>query len=410
MSRLSPRSFVALLALAPVLVGCGGASFERAAGAKKYRALPVGTAVVVQDTTDGLVTPIEVLGNIKLATKGKEESPDRAAADKLFKKYAARYGCDAVVGPESKSTSKDYKKKKRELGPDGRPVYKVEVTKVWTHSWKAQCVRTAKAPKEVKLQRDKYGRIVKAKPAGGAASSGGAAASSSSSSSGGAAASGSSSGGAAAGSSSSGGGATSSSSGGGSSGGAAAGSSSSSGGVAAPPPADTGDPKIASEVARAFLKLSRYFAAANVPMICKMLDAERVYFDVRTTDPQLEFKKDLAAAKACEAFKTGELGNYLRDFGPAEVHTEMLTLIPTLFRIHGGAYLKLDDAREKLYRTKLVESRKGKKPLACEMYTVLPAGNLYKVMLDCRGVRSYRLLLRRDGPDDFKLMALTHMR
>ncbi len=88
----------------------------------------------------------------------------------------------------------------------------------------------------------------------------------------------------------------------------------------------------------------------------------------------------------------------------------MPTLIPTLFRIHGGAFLKLDDTRDQLYRQKLAEARAGKAPLACEMYTVHAAGNLFKVSLDCRGVKSYRLLLRRDGTDDFKLMALTHNR
>lgn len=175
-------------------------------------------------------------------------------------------------------------------------------------------------------------------------------------------------------------------------------------------PADDTDPAMASEVARAFLAFSRYVATSNHAAICDMIDKERLYLDIRIDQPALEIKTDLPHDAACAALKDGDLALYVRNFGPAEVHTEMPTLIPVLFRVHGGAFLKLSDDKDQLYRQKVEESRAGKTPLACEMYTVHAAGNLFKISLDCRGVKSYRILLRRDGPDDFKLMALTHNR
>lgn len=176
------------------------------------------------------------------------------------------------------------------------------------------------------------------------------------------------------------------------------------------PKASNGDPKLASEVARAFLMFSNYIANGNVNKLCKMMDTERIYFDIRTSAPKLQIKVDLGPQAACASLRTGDLGTYLRDFGPAEVHAEIATLVPGLFRIHGGAYLKLDAAQENAYRQKLVAQRAGRTPLACTMYTVLPAGNLFKVSVKCQQVNSYRLLLRRDGPNDFKLMAMTHIR
>ncbi|MCO4762469.1 MAG: hypothetical protein KC502_13240 [Myxococcales bacterium] len=396
-------AFVSLLVLGLIVLGgCGGAKFERAAGVKKFRALPPGTTVVAQDSIDGLTTPVLVIGTIKLDTKTKVKTPNAKVATDELKKYAARYGCDAVVGATSKASTKVYKKKTKRLGADGRPVFTVTATTVWTHHWKAQCVRTAKAPKEVRLRRDKYGRlrpVTKTKTAAAATSTGTTT--------------------------------TGSASTPGTQPKAAPAATAApapapkaapkeapkatptaapAAAAPVPPPADTGDPKMASEVARAFMTFSRYAAAANTTMLCKMLDAERVYFDIRTREPAHRFKKDMAPAAACESMKSGDLANYLRDFGPAEVHAEIPTLIPSLFRIHSGAFLKLDPTRDQLYRQKLAESRKGKKALQCEMYSVLPAGNLFKVMLDCRGVRSYRLLLRRDAPNNFKLMALTHVR
>ena len=123
-----------------------------------------------------------------------------------------------------------------------------------------------------------------------------------------------------------------------------------------------------------------------------------------------ELRKDLAPEEACASMHGGEMAGYLRDFGPAEVHADVATLIPTLFRIHGGAFLRLDEAREADYQRRVIESRNGKKPLACTKYSVLPAGDLFKVSLTCNGVQSFRVLMRRAGPDDFRLMALTHVR
>ena len=390
--------------LCGLLVACGGVQFERAAGVQKYRALPMGSPVTAQETIDGLSTPVVVVGVLKIDTKSKTETPDAAEGTRVLKKHAARFGCDAIVGAAAKSTAKLFKSKKKSLGADGRPVYEVVTTTTWTHHWTAQCVRTASAPKEVVMKRDKYGRL---RPATATATASGAGKTTS-------------------------GGSTAAASGSTKSNGKRtstvtkattapkpAGTTTTTGskteakptaGPAPLPPLDAGDPKLASEVARAFLTFSRYAATANAPMLCKLLDSERVYFDIRTKEPAHVFKQDMTPAKACESLKSGKLAEYLRDFGPAEVHTEIPTLIPSLFRVHGGAFLKLDEARNQLYRTKVTTSRKGKTPLQCEMYSVLPAGNLFKVMLDCRGVRSYRLLLRRDGPNDFKLMALTHLR
>ncbi len=392
------RPAVAML-LCGLLVACSGVQFERAAGVKVFRTLPMGSTVTAQETVDGLQTPVIVVGVLKVDTKTKTEAPDAAEGVRLLKKHAARFGCDAVVGAAAKSTAKVFKSKTKSLGADGRPVYTVVATTSWTHHWSAQCIRTASAPTEAVVMRDKYGRV---RPATTTASAGQATSGSSASSAGG------------------------------DNGKATgkgdetqtkpaakpAGTRATTTAVAEPkttapaplPPLDAGDPKLASEVARAFLSFSRYAATANAPMLCKLLDSERVYFDIRTKEPAHVFKQDMTPAKACESLKSGKLAEYLRDFGPAEVHTEIPTLIPSLFRVHGGAFLKLDEARNQLYRTKLTASRKGKTPLQCEMYSVLPAGNLFKVMLDCRGVRSYRLLLRRDGPNDFKLMALTHLR
>lgn len=411
--RLLSANLLCVLAIAAV--GCGGAALTREPGAKKYRPLPLGTPVRVAGTPEELPQPVEILGTLKLVTTTTDPAPNGTDATEELRRVAAGYGCDAVAAIVPTTQEKVFKRKVRELGSDGQPVYKEEEKKSYEHTWTARCVRTAEAPPELPPGARRNGttesqttdttpadtkpadtkpagtkskvvtkpadpkpsdtpptetkpadikpadtKPVEAKPADtkpADTKSGGQ-----------------------------------------------------EGSNVIPPPSTDEDPAIASEVARAFMQYSRAVASNDTGTICKFFDPERIYFDIRVDNPAWEFKTDMTGEAACQSINGGDLARYVRDLGPAEVHTEMPTLIPTLFRIHGGAFLKLDDARQTDYRTKLEQSRAGKAPLACDMYTVHAAGNLFKVTLDCRGVKSYRMLLRRDGADDFKLMALTHGR
>lgn len=417
--RSTPLSALAAVALTlglGALAGCGGVELERAPGAPKHRALPLGTPVTAAETADALPQPTVLLGTLRLKQTSNDATADRTAALAQLKRFAARYGCDAVVSATVDTQEKIFKRKIKKLGSDGRPYFEEEVRKSYEHNWQSQCVRTAAAPADAAPRR---GTTISSKPADSGAS--GDQGSTSDQGSGGdtrPADDGKTTGADEQGSggdtttkpprdtrpndTGADGGAT------GSTGGDSGGTTN--GGVIQAPSSDDVDPAMASEVARAFLGFSRFAATSNHEAICKMLDKERVYLDIRIESPATEIKTDLTQEAACQSLAGGDLANYLRNFGPAEVHTEMPTLIPSLFRIHGGAFLKLDETRDQLYRKKLAESRAGKAPLACEMYTVHAAGNLFKISLDCRGVKSYRLLMRRDGPDDFKLMALTHNR
>ncbi|GEM_PF-3457963 len=399
---LTVRNVFAVAAIAMLASACGGVQFERNATAKRYRALPLGTPVKVVASDAGLTQPVEEIGVLKLTLAGAGDHT--AAAQDSFKASAAKYGCDAVVGIASKE--RKVVKKVRRRKPRKRVTAQVQgaapakaqpATKESVeHDFTARCVRTADAPKEVapkkRRRRGRRTRVARttttkpaaatttkkpsrsrraARPAPTAKPTRTTAATTTSTR-------------------------TTTTAG--------------AGATVAAPRANNGDPKVASEVARAFLMFSKYMSSGNVSKICQMLDTERIYFDIRTKSPKLQIKVDLPPTSACASLKTGDLGSYIRDFGPAEVHSEIATLIPSLFRIHGGAYLRLDAAQEAAYSQKLMASRAGKKSLACTMYTVLPAGNLFKISTKCHGVSSYRLLLRRDGPDDFKLMAMTHVR
>ncbi|MSP92571.1 MAG: hypothetical protein EXR79_12345 [Myxococcales bacterium] len=174
---------------------------------------------------------------------------------------------------------------------------------------------------------------------------------------------------------------------------------------------DPVDAKVATEVAKAFLGWSAALQYSSIERLCGMLD-ETVYVDVQSTQPRLHVKTNLSRDAACESFKGGDLAGFLKDFGPAEVHAEVPTLLPTLFQIHGGAYMRLDEALQKNYQEQVLKSREAahKAPLACTLYNVLPAGDLFKVGLTCNGVLSYRVLLRRAAPGDFKVMQYIHLR
>lgn len=379
---LRSRLVTSLVTLAAglTITACGGAQFERFAGSKTYRALPRGTPVKVVAATAELKGPLEEIGTLRATIKGASNQLEKTTSK--FKDSAAKFGCDAVVGMKSEKREVKKFKTVTKMGAGGvRTKSKVEVI-TFHHDWIAKCFRTAEAPKEVpRTRRRRGGRkaassSAAAKP--GAAAAGAATTAPPTS-------------------------ATTPSN-------TAATTTAPTAAAVPRPNASNGDPQLASEVARAFLTFSKYIAGGNVSMICKMLDKERIYFDIRTKNPKLQIKVDLPPANACASLRTGELGAYLRDFGPAEVHAEIPTLVPSLFRIHGGAYLKLDDAQENAYSRKLSAQRAGRKSLACSMYTVLPAGNLFKISVKCEGVNSYRLLMRRDGANDFRLMAMTHIR
>lgn len=130
-----------------VLIGCGGMQFKRTPGAFKYRALPVGTEVKVVDNVSQLPSPTADIGQLRsVITTRTEPKPDIAKAATRLKKYAARYGCDAVVGTKATTAEKKSIKKTKKMGPDGKYIYeKTEVT-TYTHTYLARCVRTAEAP------------------------------------------------------------------------------------------------------------------------------------------------------------------------------------------------------------------------------------------------------------------------
>ncbi|HAN30520.1 MAG TPA: hypothetical protein DCQ06_02885, partial [Myxococcales bacterium] len=150
------------------------------------------------------------------------------------------------------------------------------------------------------------------------------------------------------------------------------------------------------------LGLARAFQRSDSKTLCRYFDQERVYFDLRSRDPAFSFTKDLSGAKACASLDSGRLSRYLQEFGPAEVHSNPAILIPSLFRVHGGAYLELSADERVEHRKRLQTLRAGKQAIACDMYWVVAADNLFTVHLECDGVRSYELFLRRDGKDDFK--------
>jgi len=383
---LNPRTGSALLAIvfAASLAGCGGVKFVRAPGSTKHRALPFGAKVTTADKADGLAQPTELIGTLHAVTKG--EKADREGATVKLTKHASRYGCDAIVAVKSERKETEKKTKLRKLGKDGRPYYEDKVAILVQYDWSAQCIRTAKAPKApVKKKRAYASRkstpatrtSPRAKPAPATNPAPAPAPVSPPPTSA-----------------------------------APPPPPANPAAPAAPagPPPDTGDPKTSQDVARAFMALSGYLAASNAGAICSMLDAEKVVFNVRTRDPVIKFKSELTSAKACESFKNGKLAAYLRDFGPAEVHAEVATLVPTLFGIHRGAYMQLPDSLERSYADQLSARRAGKKPLACYAYFVRQADNLFVVSLSCRGVEKYRVLLRRDPNSVYKVLNYTHLR
>ena len=134
-------------------------------------------------------------------------------------------------------------------------------------------------------------------------------------------------------------------------------------------------------------------------------------FNLSANQPKLKLKQEMTAADACTSLKEGELASYIRELGPAEVHAEVATLIPTLFGIHGGAFLNLEPDVQKRYTDAVATSRAGKKPLACTMYTVTPRdeGN-YQISLACQGVTSFKVFVAKGADGTWKVKAFSHVR
>ena len=115
------------------------------------------------------------------------------------------------------------------------------------------------------------------------------------------------------------------------------------------------------------LLISRAFQKNNTKALCKYFDPERVYFDLSSRDPSFSFTKDLSGPKACESLSSGKLAAYIQEFGPAEIHSNPAILIPSLFRVHGGAYLGLTAEERVDHRKRLQTLRAGKQQIACDM-------------------------------------------
>ncbi|MFZ4578039.1 MAG: hypothetical protein ACOYOB_06525 [Myxococcota bacterium] len=516
------------LALAAVALGlwtasCGGAGFERMT-ANKYRSLPVGTVVRIAAAEHDLPQPTVLVGVLRTTTKG--DPADRPAAEETLKKFAARYGCDAVA--EIVSIRREVKSTRRNktLGANGVPVYIDEVVINPEHDWEGRCIRTADAPVDpVTTPGKAQGTPTGGKSSGNAADRAAAERASADRSAAQKAlaerkaadkeaaerasadrataekaladraaaeralaaraaaeraaaekAAGDRPGGpkvdyaaveraaaerAAAEQAAADKAAAEKALADRGRGGAleraaaeraaaekaadktdaeraaadkAAAEKATAERIAAErvsaeraaaeraaaekaaaaerpvaPPAETYDPKIASEVARAFIAFSDWMVRANVDKLCAAFD-DTVAIDITAGQPKMRIKQEFTTAEACESVRNGELANYVRDLGPAEVHADVATLIPTLFGIHRGAYLRLDDQQQKKYSEELTKQREGKKPLACTMYNVVPAGELFRVSLTCTGVANFRLLLRRAAENNFKIVQFSHSR
>ncbi|MCO4762057.1 MAG: hypothetical protein KC502_11170 [Myxococcales bacterium] len=136
-----------LLVCTVALGGCGGIKFTRASGAFKYRALPVGTPIQSVERAALLPKPTAHIGTLVWAVETRTDpKPNTALAETKFGKFAARYGCDAVVGLIAKTIAKKATKKVKKMGSDGKYVYNKVETTTYTHTYTAHCVRTAKAP------------------------------------------------------------------------------------------------------------------------------------------------------------------------------------------------------------------------------------------------------------------------
>lgn len=419
------RAFWIATAAALVLAGCGATGFERTSGSKRYRQLPVGAAVRVAESQDLLPQPVEVLGTLKTTTRG--DPANRPAAENAFRKYAARYGCDAVSDLASVRREVQVKRKTPTLAPDGTRKYVEEVEITPEHDWTALCVRTADAPADTSavatpvkpapepeppvepkkvikkgkgdqpkpepkpepvkpepkpeplkpepvkpepkpepLKPEPKVEPVKPEPKPEPPKPEP---------------------------------------------------------KPLPPPkpepvADAApvlppaDAKVAIEVAKFFRTWSKQVMTGNVDSLCGSLD-EQVLFDISSSQPKFKLKATMTAPEACESLRTGELAGYLREFGPTELHAEVEYVLPTLFAMHGKPFLKLDEATQRKYADEVNRTRaaENKKLLACTSYAATPMGDEnFVITMGCQGVQAFRLIVKRPAEGSFKLMRLIHQR
>ncbi len=153
--------------------------------------------------------------------------------------------------------------------------------------------------------------------------------------------------------------------------------------------------------------------------VCRALAPGDVRFDIETRDPKLVIHRSFGREEACLSLVKGELSRYLEAFGPAEVHAEPATLLPSLFRIHGSPYFHLPRHQTESYRRRLLAKRGDRKQLQCGAYraNVLripsragsPERRLYEVELSCRGTGHYALQIENIRGVGYKIrkMSLT---
>lgn len=134
------------LLLVTFVAGCAGVKMQRASGAHRYRALPLGTEVKVVGAELQLATPFTVIGGLRWLLRTAQQEPDTKSAERKLKRTAAKYGCDAVVGLAVTSEERKSHKKVTTIGEGGKRVTSMKESIVWVHTFAARCVRTANAP------------------------------------------------------------------------------------------------------------------------------------------------------------------------------------------------------------------------------------------------------------------------
>lgn len=127
--------------------GCAEIQFVRADGAAKYRPLASADRVQVAQSVQELPQPTAELGELSFkVTETKEAKADLNAATARLRSHAARYGCDALVAPSSETQETKVKRKAKKLDDQGRQVIAETEESIYTHHYRARCVRTAAAP------------------------------------------------------------------------------------------------------------------------------------------------------------------------------------------------------------------------------------------------------------------------
>lgn len=140
----------ALLAMTTLLLvgaGCGASvSFIEAEGAANYKRLSSRQAVETYSDLSEVKTAYEVLGELTMVSEEGQKADDAATVAGVFEKYAARKGCDAVVGLKNDDVETQEQQRKKVGVDKGKVIYEKVMVTVVKHLWTAKCVRTAAAP------------------------------------------------------------------------------------------------------------------------------------------------------------------------------------------------------------------------------------------------------------------------